>query len=88
MLRLIKTADDGTLGHHRRNLYQIYMMFMREGGIMPYWYWVRSTPQREDKVPQNKSANIFKGEWKEIQIQILFCIDSNIVENLLSHFQA
>ena len=54
---------------------------------MPYWCWVRSTPQREDKVSQNKSANIFKGEWKEIQIQILFCNDSNIVENLLSHFQ-
>ena len=33
MLRLIKSADDGTLGHYRRNLYQIYMMFMREGGI-------------------------------------------------------
>ena len=31
---------------------------------MTYWYWVCSTPQREDKVPQNKSANIFKGEWK------------------------
>ena len=54
---------------------------------MPYWCWVRSTPQREDKVSQNKSANIFKGEWKEIQIQILLCNDSNIVKNLLSHFQ-
>ena len=39
-------------------------------------------------VHENKSVNIFKGEWKEIQIQIVFCNDSNIVENLLSHFQA
>ena len=72
MLRLIKTADDGTLGRHRRNLYQIYMM-EHEGRRyrMTYWHWVHVV----NKLSQNKSANIFKGGWKEIQIQILLCND-------------
>lgn len=85
MLRLIKSAADGTLGHHRRNLYQIYMMFMREGGLECH-IGIRYVVHLKGKTKFLK-IKVRKGEWKEIQIQILLCNDLNILKNLLSHLQ-